>query len=432
MLLLGTLITAGLAQQVPIAPVLAARSPVLDVLDGTHLFAGIYTADPTIALDVYHARRSGAARTITLRSDLGELALAVEPGKEHPFVVRLASGADCPARISTLRQPYRRSGPVPPGGVDVIPFRLEDGWMMVTASVNGSAPLDLMFDSGADNLVLFPSALEKGCALRFDGSMANAGLGGTTTRATSSGNRLELEGLVFEHELVLHIEQQIGGCDGILGYVAFEDKVLEIDPDARMLRLHDTVPAEAAGLARLSMRHHGTILALETGFELGAARGQDWFVVDTGSTAALHLTQTFATRHAVLETLEVVGSSVSRGVGPGELRNEIVRIPALSFGAHVLTEVPAHVEAPGQEAGVASGNLLGMQVLGRFRAFLDFEHMEAYLAPAARFGDPFVVRTGPPPLLVLLAAGVIAAAGALTIRRLRRRRLRDSSARPDC
>jgi hypothetical protein len=199
--------------------------------------------------------------------------------------------------------------------------------------------------------------------------------------------------------------------------------VLEIDPDARMLRLHDAVPAEAAGLARLPMRHHGTILALETGFDTGAARGREWLVVDTGSTAALHLDQAFAARHALLETLEVVGSSQSRGVGPGVLRNEIVRIPALSFGAHVLAGVPAHVEAPGQERGVSSGNLLGMQVLGRFHAFLDLERMEAFLEPAAGFAEPFAIREGPSPRLVIVGAGVLAAAAVVAVRRARRRRL---------
>src|SRR5688572_13033732 len=57
-------------------PVLEARSPVLDVQDGTHLLEDLWTAVPSIGLDTYHARR-GRPRTITFRSDLGELALEV-------------------------------------------------------------------------------------------------------------------------------------------------------------------------------------------------------------------------------------------------------------------------------------------------------------------------------------------------------------------
>lgn len=403
-------------------PVLEARSPVLDVQDGTHLFEDLWTADPTVGLDIYRARRGGA-RTITFRSDLGELALAVEPGKEYDFTVRLASGAECPTRVSTLRQPYRRGTPAEPPRPDTIPFRLEDGWIRVTASVNGSQPLDLMFDTGADNLVLHPSALAKGCELRFDGSTLNAGMGGTATRRTSSTNRLELAGLVFEPELVLYIESQNSPCDGILGFVAFEDKVLEIDPDARVLRLHDAVPPAAAGLARVPMRHAGTILSIETGFDTGRARGTDWFLVDTGSAATLHIAQGFAAEHALLDTLHVLGTSESRGVGPGVLRNEIVRLPKLSLGGLSLADVPAHVEVPGQASGVSSGNLLGMEVLARFHLFLDLEGMQAFVAPSASFGVPFEVRAaGPSVRWLLLGLGVLLSLGYAGTRWLRGRR----------
>jgi aspartyl protease len=403
-------------------PVLEARSPVLDVQDGTHLFERLWTADPTVGLDTYRARRGGP-RTITFRSDLGELALEVEPGKEYDFTVRLASGEECPTRVSTLRQPYRRVTPAAPGLPDVIPFRIEDGWMHVTASVNGSPPLDLMFDTGADNLVLHMSALTKGCELRIDGSMLNAGMGGTAKRPTSSTNRLELAGLVLEPELVLYVEK--GPCDGILGYVAFEDKVLEIDPDARVLRLHDAVPPEAAGLSRVPMRHDGTILALETGFDTGRARGTDWFLLDTGSAATLHIAQGFAAEHALLDTLHVIGKSESRGVGPEVLRNEIVRLPRLSLGGLALADVPAHVEVPGQASGVSSGNLLGMEVLERFHLFLDLEGMQAWVAPAASFAAPFEVRgAGPSVRILLLGASVLVLVGLAGARWLRVRRSR--------
>lgn len=404
-------------------PVLAAGSRTIDVQDGTHVFPGLWSVDPSVWPDVYHARRGGA-REIVFRSDLGELSFAVEPGREYDFVVRLASGEECLTRISTRRQPYRRSTPRGPGEVDTIPFRIEDGWMRVTASVNGSEPLDLMFDTGADNLVLHPSALEKGCELVFDGSMLNAGMGGTSVRRTSSGNRLELAGLVFEPENVLYIENQNSPCDGILGFIAFEDKVLELDPDAGVLRLHDALPPEAAGFAQVPLRQHGTIFTIETGFalEAGRAHGTDWFVVDTGSSASLHLDRAFAARHG-LDALPTIGTSESRGVGPGVLRNRIVLVPELVLGGHALADVPAHVEKPDQAPGVSSGNLLGMQVLQRFHAFLDLERMQAYLAPSARFGEPFrSPLRGPTPRSVLVGAGMLVLLGFASTRWLRTRR----------
>jgi hypothetical protein len=376
-------------------PVLEARSPVLDVEDGGHLWKGLWTADPSVALDVYHAKRSGAARTVTFRSDAGALELAVGPGEDADFVVRLADGRECRTRVSTERRPPVRASGAPAGAREEIPFRVEQGWMIVTARVNGSEPLDLMFDTGADNLVLFRTALAKGAGASADGSIENAGLGGTVTRSTSSDNRLSIGDLVWEHELALLNEGEHPACDGILGYVAFEDAVLEIDFDRGVLVRHATRP-EPAGWTPVPMRYQGTIFALEAGVDAGpdaragtrAGTRTGWFVYDTGSSATLHVDAGFAAESGV-DALDAIGTSQSRGTGPGVLQNRIVLLPGLALGPHGLAAVPAHVEIAGQEPGVSSGNLLGTEVLARFGALIDFPRAEAFVRPSARFGEAF-------------------------------------------
>lgn len=338
-------VAAYVAQQE--LPVLEAHSPVIDVEDGGHLWKGSWTADPSLALDVYHAKRSGTPRTVTFRSDAGELALAVEPGKDADFVVRLADGRACRTRVSTQRRPPVSASGAPAGPREEIPFRVEQGWMIVTARVNGSEPLDLMFDTGADNLVLFRTALEKGAGASADGSIQNAGLGGTATRGTSSDNRLAIGDLVWEHELALLNEDEHAACDGILGYVAFEDAVLEIDFDRGLLVRHATRP-EPAGWTPVPMRYQGTIFALETGVGAGGGARSGWFVYDTGSSATLHVSASFAATSG-LDGLRAIGTSESRGTGPGVLRNRIVLLPQVALGPHVLADVPAHVEIAGPE-----------------------------------------------------------------------------------
>jgi hypothetical protein len=169
-------------------PVLRASSRTIDVQDGHALWKGIWSVDPTLALDTYDAHRTAGPKTITFRSDLDSLSFEVEPGKTYDFVIAL-DGKRCPTRIPTARQAFRRATPA--RRPDRIPFPLVNGRIHVEARVNGSEPLDLLFDTGADNLVLHPSALAKDAQLRFDGTMENAGLGGTATRATSCDNRLE-------------------------------------------------------------------------------------------------------------------------------------------------------------------------------------------------------------------------------------------------
>ena len=47
----------------------------------------------------------------------------------------------------------------------------------------------LIFDTGADTTVLYPSSAKKGARLELDGTSLNFGTGGATTRGTSSDNR---------------------------------------------------------------------------------------------------------------------------------------------------------------------------------------------------------------------------------------------------
>lgn len=410
-------------------PVLEAHSRTLDVQDGARLWKGLWGADPTVALDTYYAQRCGTPKTVTFRSDLGALSLQVEPGKEYDFLVRLDGAATCRTRISTLRQPYRRDPSSSSAGPDVIPFRLEHGRIHVEARVNGSRPLDLMFDTGADNLVLHPSALAKGAELEFDGSMLNAGFGGVLTRRTSGGNRLEVAGLTFDSEVVLYIENQSSDSDGILGWIAFEDRVLEIDYGSRVLRVHDSLPA-AESFERFPFHFEGTIFAIpmhatETGFgadPLGVSGG---FVVDTGATAALHLDSAFAQEHGLYGRLARIGTSKSRGVGPGVLENQVVLLPELCFGGQRLENVPTHLETPGQDPTISTGCLLGMDVLKRFDTILDFPAGQIYLRPSALFAEPFERGGGPPLGVLALGVGVLTLA-ALLVRAWRRSRRRTS------
>jgi hypothetical protein len=110
--------------------------------------------------------------------------------------------------------------------------------------------LDLIFDAGADINVLYPSAMDKGGRLQFDGTVSNAGTGGTTLRQTSHDNRVGTAGLRWDHEPVMYVEKQADAADGILGYRVFEDRVVEIDYDRMLMIVHDALPPHASGFAK--------------------------------------------------------------------------------------------------------------------------------------------------------------------------------------
>lgn len=170
----------------------------------------------------------------------------VEPGGTYDVVIVLKGDQRC-RRWIAMPEPYQRGAGRAPFGSDEIPFTIRRGRIVVLFRVNGSKPLDMLFDTGADSIVIHPSAVEKGVALKFDGEVINEGVGGAVERLSSSDNRIEIAGRTWNHELIVFNQQRARYGGGVLGAYLFEDKVLEIDYDRMPLVLPKSLPAAATG-----------------------------------------------------------------------------------------------------------------------------------------------------------------------------------------
>jgi len=367
-------------------PVLRAHSRAIDIRDGDRFLKGVWSADPSVALDVYEARRSVAGKRVTFISDVDSLAFDVEPGGAYDFVVLLDGKDACRSRLSTLTRVAERRGAA--AGPVEIPLSIRGGKLHLAGTFNDSQPLDLIFDTGADTHLLYPSAREKGAELRLDGNATNRGTGGTTVRRIAGGNRLEISDLRWRHEPIILVEKQADDADGIVGYSAFEDRVVELDFDRMVMRVHDALPPVAAGFVRVPMPDAGSLTAVEV--RLGGEGGL--FVLDTAGTGALMVNRAFAGAHGLPGALRVLGSSSSRGVGSGVVRNSLVLAPELSLAGATLRDVPIDVELPGDGEAAPPGGALCMEVLQRFDAIFDYPDRAAYFRPNARFGEAFPSR----------------------------------------
>ncbi|MSR63520.1 MAG: hypothetical protein EXS08_13845 [Planctomycetes bacterium] len=201
----------------PSLPVLRTNEALLDYeVDGV-LHKGDWRATPELALDVLDLPRSTRARRVVFRSGIEELACEVAAGQAFDFVVRLEGGGDCMTRVSTRRASARR---VRDDGqaYTTLPFELgTDSRIYVRGRIDDSEPLELLFDSGSNQLVLFRSGRAKLKELRLDGQTSSVAAGGTTSQGTSDGHRLELVDLQWPDERVACYDQENGHCDGSSG-----------------------------------------------------------------------------------------------------------------------------------------------------------------------------------------------------------------------
>lgn len=398
-------------------PVLRANSPIADIQDGGRIFKREWTIDPSIALDVYDARRSGLPKRVTFITDVDSMSFDVQPGCVYDFAILLNGTHRCPTRLSTLARSYARLGSFPPGRPDTIPVTIDRGKLHLRGTVNDSQTLDLIFDTGADMCVLYPSALKKGAKLDFDGSISNAGTGGKTLRHLGRENRLEIAGLRWEHEPVMYIEKQADAADGIVGYRVFEDKVIELDYDRMVMVVHEAVPAHAADYAKTPMPLAGSLTAVDVALAGGERSAIGPFLLDTGGTGTMMVNQAFATAHGLRDTLTRLGTSESRGVGSGVVRNDVLLLPRLTLAGFALPNVPINVESATQGDHPPPGGALCMEVLQRFNTILDYPRNEAYFKPNTLFNAPFKSRSSGPPVAVMIgvAAALAASVGGVVV-----------------
>jgi hypothetical protein len=374
-------------------PVLKANSPNVQILDGSSLSKGDWIIDPATELDVYEAIRSSKKRTITFKTDVESKSFEVEPGRFYDFVILLNGKDTCKTRISTMKQHFEWIGKSPPSMPCTIPISIVHGKLHLQGQINGSKTLDLIFDTGADCCVLYPSGISKGATFKSDSKVLNQGSGGTTMRDISRDNQLDIAGARWQHESVIFVEKQADNADGIVSYSVFEDKALEIDFDRMEMILHDSLPSSAKDFNKTAMPFAGTLPAVEVVMTSEGKSCHGPFILDTAGTGCMLVNEAFGTLHALNDNLKKVGTSVSMGVGSGKIHSNRVIVPTLSIAGHSLANVPINVELPTGSYPSEPGGVVCMDVLTRFNCILDFPNSEAYFKPNTMFAEPFKIRS---------------------------------------
>ena len=429
--LLCLVTTRAVAQNEP--PIVHSNSRVIDIRDGDRLRKGEWIADPSNPLDTFRVQRSERPKVVTVITDVESQSFTVPPGGEIDLVILLNGKDECHTRLSMKATPAHRADGAPAGPIS-IPMTIVRGKPHIQGRINNSATLDLLFDTGADTTVLYPSGQRKGAALSLDGSLLNSGTGGVVVRQTSSDNRLAIGPWRWDHEPVMLIDKQADSADGIVGYNVFEDRIVELDFDRMILVVHEALPAHAATYSKARMPYLGTLTAIDGVIANGAAQSAGPFVVDTGGTGALMGNRALLDHDDVRASLRVLGKSVSGGVGPQRVRNEVLLVPRAEFAGYSLHDVPIHVPLPEGEvlaaaiSSEAPRGVLCMEVLSRFNLILDYQSNEAYLKPNARYQEAFEMP-GPNVAGVVIAAslGALLIATIAVIMRRRRAMIRSTS-----
>jgi len=280
-----------------------------------------------------------------------------------------------------------------------IPFELYGNLPYLPVSVNGSAPLWFILDSAADSFVI-SERQAAALKLRPHGKGTAEGTGdGSVSISVSKIDSLRLDSIDLPNRTLIvypfaQLDHAIGRTiDGVLGSDIFKRFVVELDYEARIVRLYEPKTFRYSGTGEaLPIRIDGVGIA-EVRATVAMPGGEvlaGQFRIDTGGNAALGLNRPFVDKHRLVAGLSKTLPLPSIGAS-GESKALMGRIRSLQIGRVVLGSpvVSFSQAARGALAATSNDGLLGGVVLRRFKVIFDYSRKVMILEPNEHLSDAF-------------------------------------------
>ena len=282
-------------------------------------------------------------------------------------------------------------------GIARLPFEYRARHVWLKASVNGGAPENFLFDTGA-SVTVMDSSWAAGHGLKTQGHMQASGAGasggasfatlGSLRVASTAGDGIELQDVKVA---VLDVNPAFEPLfwrrmAGVIGYDVISRFVVTVDYDDSTLVLHDPATWRYTGSEKpLPMVMNGTVPAIRGTFD-GTDEGL--FRLDVGSSSTVDVHAPFANAKGLKGRMGRTQAVDGVGFG-GAFSSEIGRLRSMSLGPYEWDD-PIVVVSNATQGAFASeefaGNI-GNRVLERFRVTFDYQRREVLLEPGRRYSD---------------------------------------------
>ncbi len=264
-----------------------------------------------------------------------------------------------------------------------IPFQSARGRVMVPARVNGSKPLSFMLDTGYTITTVHPDLIEP-LGLKRVGSITIVGIAGEEEASTYEGATFDVGELTYTPRRVASLpseaQERRQWPDGILGAGFFRRFVIEIDSQAKTLRLHEPKSFYSTGPGEIipfELRKDTPVVEAAIVLSGGRiVRGR--FEVDTGCGDCLCLGHDFVQENQLEAAAGETRDGEKQGVG-GDVRIRHGHLPQLKLGRLTIDDPAANFFLDGSPVDRGLAGHIGMGALGRFKVIFDYSRQRMIL-----------------------------------------------------
>ncbi len=278
-------------------------------------------------------------------------------------------------------------------------FELYGDHIFFQLSVDGSEPLDFIFDTG-DGLTVIDWDVAQSLDLVPDHEEVVTSAQGRISGKLIKHNRLEFGGITLASNIKVyttdleHLEISIGrNIDGIIGHDLLHHHNVYLNYDTKTLEVYgDEFPKRGQEVA---FKLHASIPTIEAEVVLNnneTLKGD--FFINTGAGTTLDFNTYFANTNDVINKTGDHYFYFVKDIGQEETKHYEGRISALTLGDFSFENLPIGISqtASGIQGDKKIAGIIGNRVLSRFNIMFDYDHGKMYLTENSRSENEFPIN----------------------------------------
>ncbi|MGL4631769.1 MAG: aspartyl protease family protein [Leadbetterella sp.] len=213
--------------------------------------------------------------------------------------------------------------------------------------------------------------------------MKNEGIDGVSDVEKSSNNKISISSLTWESVPLIAIDYKPKSSfpfDVVLGWLIFENKIVEINYETQQIILHNSLPHISSEYSKQEFKLINGIHYIKCKLTVNDKESETWFDFDTGSNGELIIGKKFSDNYQLTSHLKKISTSKSKGSSGVEISNSNYILPKLKIGNYEMYQVPVSIpDLEIERSGIREN--IGNNILKRFNAYIDFQNELIYLKP---------------------------------------------------
>ncbi len=278
-----------------------------------------------------------------------------------------------------------------------IPFELFGDHIIIQLSVDGSDPLDFIFDSG-DGITVIDEEIADQLHLVKEKVILNQG---TVTGSLIKHNELEIGDYVLEKNIKVystdldHLEISLGrDFDGIIGYDLLHHHAVRIDYDNMMFEIYEHGEHPKKG-EPIPFKLNTAIPTIQGNVVLNNGEPHEGtFFVMTGAGTTLDLNSPYAKEYDVIHKTGEHYFYYVKSISQEETKHYEGMVKSFTFGKQKFEDLPIGISQAktGTQAHAKVSGILGNKILSRYNVIFDLPAKLIYLEKNKNFDDHFTVN----------------------------------------